>query len=481
MTHDPTAAQPAASRLERLALTMTAITERWLPDALPFALVGTLLVAVLALGVQAMSPDKALKSWGDGVWSLAPFTLQMAMIVIGGTVVATAPPVARLIDRLADLPHTPRQATALCAAVSMATSWFNWGFGLLFSAVLARALARRVTGVDYRTLAATTLLGLGTVWAQGLSGSAALQMATPGMLAAPIRAIAAGRDASGHELLAGGVISLEHTIFLWQSLLSVAIEMVVVVALIAAITPVGARARTAADLGVDLSEPVEPTAQGPRVPGEWLEHQAWLGRLVALLGLAAIVLSLWHAEHMAAAITLNTVNLLLLSLGFWLHRTPAQLAKAFARATPATWGLLLQFPLYGGIAALITDSKLSERIADLFTHLATPLTYPPLVAAYSAVLGVFVPSGGSKWVIEAPYVLAAAHRHHVHLGWMVAVYDLGEAVANLVQPFWMLPVLGLLGLRARDVMGVTWTVALVVAPLVLILVTVLGSTLPYPL
>ena len=74
-----------------------------------------------------------------------------------------------------------------------------------------------------------------------------------------------------------------------------------------------------------------------------------------------------------------------------------------------------------------------------------------------------------------------AHRHRVHLGWMVAVYDLGEAVANLVQPFWMLPVLGLLGLRARDVMGVTWTVALVVAPLVLLLVTVLGATLGYPL
>ncbi|MFZ4576020.1 MAG: TIGR00366 family protein, partial [Phycisphaerales bacterium] len=64
------------------------------------------------------------------------------------------------------------------------------------------------------------------------------------------------------------------------------------------------------------------------------------------------------------AITLNTVNLTLLSLGFWLHQTPARLARAFARATPATWGLLLQFPLYGGIAALITDSKLSERVAE---------------------------------------------------------------------------------------------------------------------
>ena len=100
---------------------------------------------------------------------------------------------------------------------------------------------------------------------------------------------------------------------------------------------------------------------------------------------------------------------------------------------------------------------------------------------YSAVLGVFVPSGGSKWVIEAPYVMAAAHDLKVHLGWVVAAYDLGEAVANLLQPFWMLPILGLFQLRARDVMGYTLVVFAVLLPTVLILVTVLGRTLSYPL
>ena len=471
---------PPPTALARLAVRMTALAERWLPDAFVFALVGTALVlgAALALGTP---PAALVKSWGDGVWSLVPFTLQMAMIVISGTVVATAPPVQRLIDRLAAVPETPRGATVLCAVASMTSSWFNWGFGLLFSAVLARALARRVAGVDYRTLAATTLLGLGTVWAQGLSGSAALQMATPGLLQPAIRTIAAGKDAAGAERIVGGLVGLEHTIFLWQSFAAVAIEIAVVAALIFAITPVGERARTAADLGVDLHDAAPPPPSGPRTPGEWLEHQGWLSAIVVILGGAWIAQALVRAEHMAAAITLNLVNLALLTLGFALHRTPARLARAFAQATPAIWGFLLQFPLYGGIAALITDSKLSERMADLFTRFATPLTFPPLVAAYSALLGVFVPSGGSKWVIEAPYVLAAAHRLQVHLGWTVAVYDLGEALANLVQPFWMLPVLGILGLKARDVMGVTWTVFAVMTPVVLILVTVFGATLPYPL
>ncbi len=465
--------------LNRLAVRMTALAERWLPDAFVFALVGTITV-VLAAFATGMQPDAVATSWGSGLWSLIPFTLQMAMIVIGGTVVATAPPLARLIERLARLPRSPRQATVLCAVASMVTSWFNWGFGLIFAAVLARALARQVKDVDYRTLAATTLLGLGTVWAQGLSGSAALQMATPGLLPPAIRAIAAGQNAQGAELLPGGLIGLQHTIFLWQSFAAVAIEIVVVALLIAAITPVGAHARTAAALGVDLTEPIDDGIGPPRHPGEWLEHQVWLSAVVVVLGAAYIAVTLVNAEHMAAAITLNLVNLALLTLGFALHRTPARLARAFAHATPSVWGLLLQFPLYGGIAALIVDTKLNERIADLLTRIATPTTFPPLVAAYSALLGMFVPSGGSKWVIEAPYVLAAAHRLHVHLGWTVAVYDLGEALANLVQPFWMLPVLGMLGLKARDVMGVTWTVFLVMAPIVLGLVTVFGMTLRWP-
>ena len=84
-------------------------------------------------------------------------------------------------------------------------------------------------------------------------------------------------------------------------------------------------------------------------------------------------------------------------------------------------------------------------------------------------------------MIEAPYVMEAAHTLRTHLGWVVSAYDLGEALANLVQPFWMLPTLGLLKLGARDVMGYTVVVFLALTPLVLILVTLLGLTLPYPL
>src|SRR5207245_5422272 len=114
---------------------------------------------------------------------------------------------------------------------------------------------------------------------------------------------------------------------------------------------------------------------------------------------------------------------------------------------------------------------LIDRLADVFVRVSTQTTFPLLVAVYSGVLGVFVPSGGSKWVIIAPYVMQAAHKLNVHLGWIVTTYDLGEALANLIQPFWMLPVLGMFRLKARDVMGYTFVVFLALLPVVLILVT----------
>jgi len=460
---------------------MTELAERWLPDAFIFALLATLLVALGGLTAGGATPRTVAEAWGNGFWTLIPFTLQMALIIITGSVVATAPPVRRLIDALAGLPRTGRQATVFVAAVAMITSWFNWGFGLVFAAVLARAVARRVRDVDYRTLAATTLMGLGSIWAQGLSSSASLLMATPSMLPRAIGEIVQKGGGPGVPEVPGGIIPLASTIFIWQSLVAVAVEIAAVIALLWFMTPTGDSVRTARDLGISLDDAAGADLPAPRTPGEWLEHQQWLSLLVVLLAGGYLVVAVWSAPSAAGAITPNSLNLCFLTLGFLLHRTPARLMRAFRDAVPSTWGLLLQYPFYAGIAAIITGTGLNAGIASFFTSIATPLSYPPLIAAYSALLGMFIPSGGSKWVVEAPYVLQAAHNLHVHLGWTVAVYNLGEAVANLIQPFWMLPVLGMLGLRARDIMGVTFTVFVFMLPLVLLLVTVLGATLGYPL
>ena len=177
--------------MARAALALTDWTERWVPDAFIFALVATLLVVAAALTATTATLAQTIDAWGRGFWDLIPFTLQMALVIITGHVLATSPPMGRVIRVIASWPRSPKAAVALVTFFALASSWFNWGFSLVFSAVLAIEIARRVEGVDYRALAAASMLGLGSIWAQGLSGSAALQMATPGALPPQIRDIVA--------------------------------------------------------------------------------------------------------------------------------------------------------------------------------------------------------------------------------------------------------------------------------------------------
>jgi short-chain fatty acids transporter len=263
---------------------------------------------------------------------------------------------------------------------------------------------------------------------------------------------------------------------------SIAIELIVVTAVMWLATPPAGRGRTASDLGVDLGErEIEPPPAKNPTPGAWFEHSSLLTWIIVGLGVLYLVRYFLAAGEPLNAINLNILNFAFLLTGFLLHRTPAGLMHAVRIATPAVWGVLLQFPFYAGIAGIITGTHLDDRLADALVKVSTQATYPAVVALYSAILGVFVPSGGSKWVILAPYVMQAAHTLHVHLGWIVSTYDLGEALANLVQPFWMLPVLAMLRLSARDVMGYTLVVFFVLTPVVFLLVTLLGLTLHYPL
>ena len=204
MTHpDTRTVRDDAGFVANMALSLTEWTERWVPDAFIFALVGTLIVVVAGVVFTPSSLVQVIDAWGGGFWELIPFTLQMSLIIITGHVLATSAPMGRLIRMVAGWPTTPKGAVALVTFFALASSWFNWGFSLIFSAVLAREVARRVERVDYRALAAASFLGIGSIWAQGLSGSAALQMATAGALQPQIRDIVAngGHRAGRHHLV----------------------------------------------------------------------------------------------------------------------------------------------------------------------------------------------------------------------------------------------------------------------------------------
>jgi short-chain fatty acids transporter len=182
---------------------------------------------------------------------------------------------------------------------------------------------------------------------------------------------------------------------------------------------------------------------------------------------------------------LNTYNFMFVMAGLLLHWRPRRFLASVAKAVPATAGVLIQFPLYGAISTILTQAKngsgvtLSDQISHFFVSVSTQHLYPLVIGVYSSILGFFVPSGGGKWLLEAPYVMQAANDLKVHLGWAVQVYNAAEALPNLINPFWMLPLLGVLGLRARDLVGFTFLQLLVHVPVVLFLLWALAYTLEY--
>lgn len=236
-------------------------------------------------------------------------------------------------------------------------------------------------------------------------------------------------------------------------------------------------AKTAESFGVTEELAIE-KLEPRRTPAEWLEYAPALSIAVGVIGLAYLAQVL-ASKGPLAALDLNTYNLLFLMAGLLLHWRPRSFTRAVNGAVPATAGVLIQFPFYGGIFGILTMSPISRALAHFFVRVSTQSSYPVLVAIYSGILGMFVPSGGSKWIIEAPYVLQAAKDLHVNLGWVVQVYNVAEALPNLINPFWMLPLLGILKVRARNLVGYGLVQLMVNATLVLFLTWFFARTFAY--
>jgi short-chain fatty acids transporter len=468
----PHAATQQEGALARLAIGFTAWAEKWFPDAFIFVAIAVVIVALAAL-INGASPATVSQTFGNGFWSLITFTMQMAFVAIGGYVVATSAPAARLLRALAAWPQTGVGAVGLVAAVSILASLLNWGLSLIFGGLLVRMLAHRAElRMDYRAAGAAAYLGLGATWAMGLSSSAAQLQANPASLPKALLPIT-------------GVIPFSETIFLWQSIV-VALALLVISVLIALWSAPGRdTAVTAEAMGIDLAKEDEIKVAPPKQPGECLEHWPALTVLIALLAGGWIYLEFSRQHWMIAISNLNTYNFIFIMAGLLLHWRPKRFLAAVAKAVPATGGVLIQFPLYGAIAAILTQAKnaagltVSDQIAHFFVSISTQGLYPLVIGVYSAILGFFVPSGGGKWLLEAPYVMQAANDLQVHLGWAVQVYNACEALPNLINPFWMLPLLGVLGLRARDIVGFSFLQLLVHLPLVLFLLWALAFTLQY--
>lgn len=453
----------AQGAIARLGARLADWSEKWFPDAYVFAAIAVVIVVVAALAM-GRSPTQVSVDFGKSFWNLIPFTMQMAFIVIGGYIVAVAPPVRRVIDVLARFPKTPKGAVAYVAFVAMMASLLSWGFSMIFAGILMREISKHVEGVDYRAMGAAGYLGLGSVWALGLSSSAALLMATKGSIPPALLKIS-------------GVIPLSQTLFTWQNLVMIVVLIVLSVWICWVSTPTAEHAKTAEMAGIVYKDSREDIGT-PQTPGEKLEFSPLLTIVIVALGLVYLY-DVFSTKGGLAALDLNTYNFMFLIAGMLLHWRPRSFLRAAAKAVPMTGGVLLQFPLYAGIFGVLMGSGLNEILAKFFVSISTQDTLPIVGGIYSAILGLFLPSGGGKWVVEAPYLLEAANQLQVNLAWMVQVYNAAEALPNFINPFWMLPLMGLIGVKARDLAGYSTLQLIFHTPVVLIMLWALGKTMPY--
>lgn len=436
-----------SSILSRFTRFFVYLFEKALPDAYVFALLLTFVAVVLAwMLAPHATPQAILSGWYDGVFSIFTFAFQMVMMLATGYALASTPVAKRGLQWISSLPQTPRAAIALTVLVSLVASWLNWGLGLVTSALLAREIAKRIR-IDFGWLVAAAYSGF-VISTEGLSGSIALSQATHGSALNMV------------EKATGQVLPLSQTVFTRFNLLPV-LALVVILPLVLCFNGPAEIDVAIADAARLRSEDAPaPVKETGRSLGVLLDRAFLLTLLAVLLGGAALVVELRKNGH---SIDLNVIILVLFLTGMLLHWRPAAYVAAMRQAGRFTGPLILQYPLYGGLMGIMTSTGLAAVLSQAFIRLASARSLPIYTYLTSLIITYFIPSGGGHWAVQGPFAVPAAKTLHASLAGTTMAVAMGESTANMLQPFWALPILAIAGISMRKVMGfmvITFLIAL---------------------
>ena len=419
------------------------LVNRWLPDPFLFAIILSIVVYVAAMFATGLGPIGILAAWGSssGFWSLLSFSMQMALVLVLGSAMASAKICKKGLGAIANLAKNKRSAIFITAFVSTICCWLNWGFGLIAGALLAKEIARRVTDVDYRLLIASAYAGF-VVWHAGLSGSVPLSLS-------------GGYTVAGVEYVAGTGDTIFHPVNLAVCL----VILLVMPLVLYAMHPEDEHTIT---VNPALLADAEEKTYEVNTPAEKMEHSKLLWAVICFAGLAYIVYYFYgvisSGGNVANALNLNIVNFIFLFVGLILHGNLRKYVDAIGEAASGAAGILLQFPFYAGIIGMMTVSNvdgvsLAGVISQFFVNISTTVTFPLWTFLSAGVVNFFVPSGGGQWGVQGPIVMPAAAALGVEPGRAAMAIAWGDAWTNMIQPFWALPALGVAGLKAKDIMG----------------------------
>lgn len=416
----------------------------------------------MALLFSDKSVGELAKDWQSGLWkpNLLAFAFQMMLMLVLGHVLALSEFVTNLIFVIIKPIKNTAQAAALVTLATIVVALMNWGLGLIFGAILARKLGEKFSAegraINYPLIAAGGYVGL-MVWHGGWSGSALAKVAEQGHL----------QEMANNSSLPNA-ITYVNTVLSPMNL-TASISLLIFIPGIYYL--IGRK-----DAGsITKIAKTEVVIQAPDklLGAEKLEHHRGLSAIIGWLFMALAAYTIFtYTGPSLGFVTPNFINFSLLGLGFILHKNINSFLLAVNDAIKGASGILLQFPLYFGILALLQAGGLIEMISNGFIAIADDKTMPILTFLSAGLVNIFVPSGGGQWAIQGPIIIEAATKLEVPLNKMIMALAYGDQLTNMLQPFWALPLLSITGLKAKDILPYTlilFLMGLVIFGLVLLL------------
>ncbi|MEX0291430.1 MAG: short-chain fatty acid transporter [Flavobacteriaceae bacterium] len=442
--------------ITKLEERFTDLFQKNMPDAFVFALILTIITGLSAIFWLDVSLLKVLQSWYDGFWILLEFGMQMVLLIITGYSIALSPFIKKLIDRLTQNITSARQVYFFSILIGMLLSLVSWGW-IVIAAILARELAQRVKGVHYPYLIACIYFS-SNCWATGLSSSIPLLLNTENNYLIEANIL-------------NEVIPTSYTLGSTLNISMILLWLVGAPLLMLLLIPKKSEAKELNDLlGSKRDKETQSIAQeameqqhATKVVSDQLNNSTILQLAIALLGLAYIV---YHFITRGLDLNLNIMIFIFLILGLFLHKTPIRYGISMKRASSNVSGILFQFPFYAGIMGIMTYTGLGEQLAGIIASVATVDSFPFFAYLLGGIVNFAIPSGGGEFAVIGPSVIEAANVLGAHLSpeELIAIKSraslsiaYGESLTNLLQPFFLLVILPVMGagikIQARDIMG----------------------------
>ncbi len=432
--------------MQRIALFL----KRTLPSPFSIALILTGLTLVLAL-VFTNGDEKSsdvlnlLLFWEDGLWNsnLLVFAFQMMLMLVLGHMLALSQPVDHLLQLLTQRINNGAQAAALVTFVAIVVGLFNWGLALIVGAVFARKVGefalKRNMPINYPLIGAAGYAGL-MVWHGGISGSSLVKVAEEGHVGKMVSA--------EFSSLVPAAIQFDQTVF---STMNSVVSLCLIIILPSLMYWLTKRTKSTP---IQIKQKTDFSVDDVSTNRFQLDTSPWFVRMFGVLLLVIVVYQLLDKGFLKF-FTPNRINLVLLMLVFLMHNNAKSVLHALEDAIQGASGILVQFPLYFGIMGIASQSGLLKLVSEGFVALASADSLPIFTFISAGLVNVFVPSGGGQWIVQGPVILDAALQLESNLSKNIMALAYGDQLTNMLQPFWALPLLGITGLKAQEILPYT--------------------------